>query len=146
MCVLVREAIASDYDKWRLLWDSYNGIGANTVSESVTLHTWERALNPSSSIICRVAELNGDVVGFALCVLHEGTYFSRPVCYLEDFFVKAELRGKGIGKAILDYLHQEALREAWAKVYWFTRQTNTARHLYDKVATTDDFVRYRMTL
>lgn len=56
------------------------------------------------------------------------------------------LRGKGIGKAVLEHLRNEAISEGWAKVYWFTRSGNPARKLYDKVAATDDFVRYRMTL
>lgn len=146
MRVVVREAIASDFDKWYSLWESYNSMGANVVSETVTQYTWERSLNPSSPLICRIAECDGEMAGFALCVLHEGTYYTAPVCYLEDFFVNADLRGKGIGRAVLDHLRGEAHEKGWAKVYWFTRATNAARQLYDKVAATDDFVRYRMIL
>nr|WP_313471379.1 GNAT family N-acetyltransferase [Atlantibacter hermannii] len=146
MDVIVREVNESDYREWLELWGAYNRIGNSIVSEEVTQHTWRRVNDPRSPILCRVAELNNKIVGFALCVLHEGTYVLQPVCYLEDFFVCESVRGKGIGRAVLDYLHDEAVEKGWSKVYWFTRSENTARRLYDKVATTDDFVRYRMIL
>lgn len=146
MNIVVRKAQACDFDAWLVLWNSYNSIAGGTVSEEITHHTWTRALEPTSPVLCRVAELDGNVVGFALCVLHEGTYYSSPVCYLEDFYIMDGLRGKGIGRAVLEHLRNEAIEKGWPKVYWFTRSGNPARKLYDKVATTDDFVRYRMTL
>lgn len=146
MDVLVREVKEGDYHDWLELWEAYNDFGGGTVSHEVTTFTWHRANDPGSSIFCRVAEVNQKVVGFALCVLHEGTYVVTPVCYLEDFFVCESLRGEGIGRAILQHLHDEATTKGWAKVYWFTRAQNSARKLYDKVAVTDDFVRYRMVL
>jgi hypothetical protein len=29
------------------------------------------------------------VMGFAMCILHEGTWSTAPICYLEDLFVDA---------------------------------------------------------
>lgn len=146
MDVLVREVKEGDYHDWLELWKAYNDFGGGMVSNEVTTFTWHRANDPCSPIFCRVAEVNKKVVGFALCVLHEGTYVVTPVCYLEDFFVCESLRGEGIGRAILQHIHDEATTKGWAKVYWFTRSQNSARKLYDKVAVTDDFVRYRMVL
>lgn len=146
MGVLVREVNDGDYAEWLAMWNSYTSIGGGSPGETVTRHTWQRALDVASPIICRIAEYEGEVAGFALCVLHEGTYFTTPVCYLEDFFVKEGLRGKGIGKAVMQYIHDEAIEKRWAKVYWLTRSGNPARKLYDKVAVTDDFVRYRMNI
>lgn len=146
MDVLVREAVAGDFEAWLGMWNSYNSIGGGSINDSVTLHTWKRALDLDSPVICRIAEHNGEPVSFVLCVLHEGTYFTTPVCYLEDFFVKEGFRGNGIGQAVLKYIHDEAIEKGWSKVYWFTRSSNPARKLYDKIATNDDFVRYRMNI
>lgn len=146
MSIVVRKAQACDFEAWLVLWNSYSSISSGSVSEDITQHTWKRTLDPASPVLCRLAEFDGNVVGFAMCVLHEGTYYNKPVCYLEDFFVMDGLRGKGIGKAVLEHLRNEAISEGWAKVYWFTRSGNPARKLYDKVAATDDVVRYRMTL
>lgn len=145
MDVTVRNISADDYEKWCLLWSAYNAIGGGIVPEEITYHTWKRALSVDSPVICRVAEVEGQIVGFAMCVLHEGTYYIEPICYLEDFFVSDDMRGKGVGKAILTHLREEATNNKWAKVYWHTRSNNPARRLYDRFARTDDFVRYRMT-
>jgi hypothetical protein len=41
------------------------------------------------------------VIGFAMCILHEGTWSTAPICYLEDLFVDAAERGAGAGKGSL---------------------------------------------
>ena len=65
------------------------------VPEVVTAATWERMLAPGSPLFGRIAEWDGQVAGFAISVLHEGSWTTRPCCYLEDLFVVPELRGDG---------------------------------------------------
>ncbi|MNZ84991.1 Acetyltransferase (GNAT) family protein [compost metagenome] len=79
-------------------------------------------------------------------MLHEGTWTTAPICYLEDLYVDADARGMGAGKALLDALQSEGKREGWSMLYWMTRQENPARRLYDRYAGVDDFVRYRVPL
>lgn len=146
MTIKVRELRPEDYAQWRLLWDGYVSFYNHHLDESVTKCTWERALNPDSALLCRVAETEGKAIGFALCVLHEGTWTTAPLCYLEDLYVDADARGMGAGKALLDALQSEGKREGWSMLYWMTRQENPARRLYDRYAGVDDFVRYRVPL
>lgn len=146
MTITVRALRAEDYADWRPLWDGYTAFYECKLDESVTASTWERALSPHSALLCRVAEIDGKVVGFALCVLHEGTFSTAPVCYLEDLFVDANVRGSGAGKALIEALQAEGKREGWTTLYWVTRQNNPARKLYDKFSEADDFVRYRLSL
>lgn len=47
----------------------------------------QRMLDVNSSVLGRVAVVDDAVVGFAICVLHEGTRVTTPICYLEDLFV-----------------------------------------------------------
>lgn len=146
MAVTVRAVCAEDYPQWRPLWDGYTHFYDCVLEESVTASTWERALDPHSSMFCRVAESEGRVIGFAMCVLHEGTWSTAPICYLEDLFVDATLRGAGTGQALIDALMEEGKREGWSKLYWVTRQNNPARKLYDRFGEADDYVRYRISL
>ena len=146
MAVTVRALREDDYPRWRMLWDGYTHFYDCELDESVTASTWQRALNPDSALLCRVTEIEGKVVGFALCVLHDGTWSTAPICYLEDLFVDAEVRGAGAGKALIDALMEEGKREGWSKLYWVTRQNNPARKLYDKFGEADDYVRYRISL
>ncbi|MFG6092378.1 GNAT family N-acetyltransferase [Enterobacter soli] len=146
MAVTVRAVRAEDYPQWRPLWDGYTHFYDCVLDESVTASTWERALDPHSSMFCRVAESEGRVIGFAMCVLHEGTWSTAPICYLEDLFVDAALRGAGTGQTLIDALMEEGKREGWSKLYWVTRQNNPARKLYDRFGEADDYVRYRISL
>lgn len=146
MAVIVRELCAEDYLQWRPLWDGYTHFYECELDESVTAFTWERALNPHSSLFCRVAENDGKVIGFAMCLLHEGTWSTAPICYLEDLFVDENFRGAGAGHALIDALLAEGKREGWSKLYWITRENNPARKLYDKFGEADDYVRYRISL
>ncbi len=45
--------------------------------EEVTECTWQRMLDVNSSVLGRVAVVDDAVVGFAICVLHEGTWLPR---------------------------------------------------------------------
>ncbi|WP_395300219.1 GNAT family N-acetyltransferase [Enterobacter sp. ECC-175] len=146
MTVTIRALRAEDYSRWRPLWDGYTHFYGCSLDESVTACTWERALNPLSSLFCRVAEIDGKVIGFALCVLHEGTWSTAPICYLEDLFVDEAARGAGAGQALIDALIAEGRGEGWSKLYWVTRESNPARKLYDRFGEADDYVRYRISL
>lgn len=146
MTITIRSLRAEDYSRWRPLWDGYTHFYGCSLDESVTACTWERALNPLSSLFCRVAEIDGKVIGFALCVLHEGTWSTAPLCYLEDLFVDEAARGAGAGQALIDALIAEGKAEGWSKLYWVTREKNPARKLYDRFGEADDYVRYRITL
>lgn len=144
--VQVREAKTEDYAAWLRLWHGYLAFYGTDLDEAVTRATWNRALSADSGMICRIAESEQQVVGFALCVLHAGTWVTQPLCYLEDLYVDEQKRGLGAGRALIEGIIQEAREKGWSKVYWVTRQGNPARALYDTLATVDDYVRYRITI
>lgn len=144
--VKVRDAQAEDFDAWLRLWNGYLDFYGTRLDEAVTLATWRRVLAADSGLFCRLAETEQGVVGFAICVLHEGTWVTQPLCYLEDLFVDDAARGKGAGRALIEAVISEAREKGWSKVYWVTREGNPARALYDKLATVDDYVRYRITV
>jgi len=141
--VLIRAVLPTDEAAWRQLWHGYCNFYEARLSDEVTLRTWKRILDPDSAIMCIVAEVDGQVYGFANCVVHENTWEIQPVCYLEDLFVAASARGHGVGRALLEWLRNAMRAEGWARLYWVTHKDNTpARRLYDKLAQADDFVRY----
>jgi ribosomal protein S18 acetylase RimI-like enzyme len=143
----IREPRPADESAWRRLWAGYVAFYEADVSEEVTAATWRRLLKPGSTMFGRIAEWQGTVAGFTVCVLHPGSWTLVPACYLEDLFVDPGVRGQGIGRALVEDLLNTAQKRGWSPVYWHTRQSNdTARRLYDKFAEADDFVRYRIYL
>lgn len=65
-----------------------------------------------------IAEWNGAPAGFALYFYHYSTWLGRAGTFLEDLFVKPELRGKGIGKALLAELAKIAVENDYYGVKW----------------------------
>lgn len=140
---VIRAALPSDETVWRQMWRGYLNFYESNVSEEVTNRTWKRILDPDSAVMCIVAEVDGQVYGFANCVVHENTWETQPVCYLEDLFVSPAARGHGIGSAMIEWLRNAMRAEGWARLYWVTREGNAqARRVYDRFAQADDFVRY----
>ena len=139
----IRSALPSDEAAWRSLWRGYCDFYGVDVADAVTDRTWKRILDPDSAIMCVVAEVEGKVYGFANCVVHENTWETQPVCYLEDLFVLPSARKRGIGRALIEWLRNSMRAEGWARLYWMTHHANhEARKLYDQFAQADGFVRY----
>jgi GNAT superfamily N-acetyltransferase len=140
---IIRAALPSDEAAWRQLWRGYCDFYDARVSDEVTNRTWKRILDPDAQVMCLVAEVEGKVRGFANCVVHENTWETQAICYLEDLYVTPSARGRGIGAALLEWLRNAMRAEGWARLYWMTKADNAvARRLYDRFAQTDDFVRY----
>jgi len=143
----IRDPRAADEPAWRRLWQGYIEFYRASVPPEVTAATWRRILDPAAAISGRVADSDGTVVGFAHCIVHEGTWSTRPIGYLEDLFVDPALRGRGIGRLLIEDLIATGRKRNWAYLYWHTQTGNTtARRLYDSLASVDDFVRYRVEL
>lgn len=67
---------------------------------------------------CVIAEWSGEAAGFALFFYNYSTWHGRAGIYLEDLFVRPGLRGKGIGKALFQYLAQRTVDEKLTRLVW----------------------------
>jgi GNAT superfamily N-acetyltransferase len=57
-------------------------------------------------------------VAFALFFHNYSTFLSKPGIYLEDLYVKPEMRGKGFGKALLKHLAKIATQRGCGRFEW----------------------------
>ena len=79
----------------------------------------ERELfGPTPKVFCQIAEWDGAPAGFALWFYTFSTFLGRHGIWLEDLFVKPEMRGHGIGKALLVNLAQRCVREGLGRFEW----------------------------
>src|ERR1041384_6229042 len=62
--------------------------------------------------------LDDEPVGFALFFHNYSTFIGKPGIYLEDLFVRPNVRGKGLGKALLTWLAAEAVRRDCGRLEW----------------------------
>ena len=56
--------------------------------------------------------------GYAVFFTNFSTFLGKAGIYLEDLFVEPELRGKGIGKALLASVAREAQRRGCGRLEW----------------------------
>lgn len=65
-----------------------------------------------------LACLDGAPVGFALYFQNFSTFLGKPGIYLEDLYVRPEVRGLGAGKRLLAWLAKTALERGCARLDW----------------------------
>ncbi|HJS90966.1 MAG TPA: GNAT family N-acetyltransferase [Steroidobacteraceae bacterium] len=143
----IRAICRTDYEGWRPLWDGYNAFygrcGPTALPEPITRSTWERFFDAAEPVHALVAEREGELVGLAHYLYHRSTTRLRDICYLQDLFTAAELRGVGIGRLLIQGVYAAARAAGCSRVYWQTQATNQAgRALYDKVAEHHGFIVY----
>ena len=144
----VRPVTRADYAQWLPLWDGYNEFygrhGATALPPEITQMTWARFFDGYEPMHALVAESDSRLVGLVHYLFHRNTIMLGPVCYLQDLFTDASQRGKGVGKALIEAVYEQAKLAGSPRVYWHTHETNkTAMRLYDQVATHSGFVVYR---
>ena len=133
-----------DRTGWLRLWREYHHYDPDGATElPVTDATWERFFQEHEPMEALIAELKGQLVGFAHLVFHGSTSAPGQVCFLHDLFVEATLRSTGIGHALIEAVYARAQAAGAGRVYWHVRETNAeALRLYNKVASRSGHVVY----
>ena len=75
-------------------------------------------------VFCEIAEWEGKPVGFALWFYTYSTFQGRHGIWLEDIYVDPDLRGKGIGKALLIDLARRCVTEKLGRFEWWVLDWN----------------------
>jgi|SRR6266852_2819779 len=78
------------------------------------------------------AYVGEEAAGFALFFHNYSTFLGQPGIYLEDLFVKPEMRGRGIGKALLAHLARLALERGCGRVEWAVLDWNAVDRFLQK--------------
>jgi GNAT superfamily N-acetyltransferase len=148
---VIRPVMRDDYESWLPLWDGYNAFygrsGATALPREITRTTWERFFDMHEPVHALVADSGGVLLGLAHYLFHRSTIAVAPSCYMQDLFTSDQARGRGVGRALIEGVYEQARRAGLPRVYWLTHETNqTAMQLYDKVAERSGFVVYRKAI
>jgi GNAT superfamily N-acetyltransferase len=149
--VLIRPIQPQDFAAWKLLWDGYNAFYGRSeetaLPAEVTEATWQRFFDSAEPVFALVAETDGKLVGLAHYLFHRSTTRMELTCYLEDLFTSPLERGRGIGRALIEGVYEQARCAGLTSVYWQTHASNEAsRLLYDKAAAHSGFIVYSKDL
>ncbi|WP_214404172.1 GNAT family N-acetyltransferase [Pseudonocardia lacus] len=103
---------------------------------------------PSPALFGFVAELDGEVVGFALWFLNFSTWRGAHGIYLEDLYVRPEHRGHGFGRLLLARLARECVERGYARLEWSVLDWNEpALGFYRRIGAVgmDEWTVHRLT-
>ena len=141
---MIRPLARDDKEAWTNLWTAYLEFYESGVTDDIYNLTFARLCDADNKTQnCFVAQLDGKLVGLVHYLYHAHNWRAEDVCYLQDLFVDADVRGTGAGRALIEAVYAVADRDGAADVYWLTQDFNTtARTLYDRVAKLTPFVKY----
>jgi GNAT superfamily N-acetyltransferase len=145
--VRIRPIEQTDLAAWTPLWDGYNAFygraGPTALSPEISAVLWRRFFDPDEPVFALVAETAGRLVGLTHYLFHRNTTRIETTCYLQDLFTAADVRGQGVGRALILGVYEAARTAGCRDVYWQTHETNSAgRLLYDKVAKHAGYIVY----
>ena len=143
----IRPIERADRMQWEPLWRGYLEFYRAPFSEEVANTTWRRFFDVYEPVHALVGEREGKLIGLTHYVYQRSTWLIDPQCYLQDLFVAPDIRGGGIGRALIAAVVAAARAAGSPRVIWLTHETNaTARKLYDAVAERSGMIQYRIQL
>ncbi|HBH00096.1 MAG TPA: GNAT family N-acetyltransferase [Rhodobacteraceae bacterium] len=144
MTTTIRPLAAADEPAWRDLWRAYLAFYETEVAGSVHDIAFARLLSDDPhEFHGLIAEVDGKPVGLAHYLFHRHGWQVEPVCYLQDLFAAPAMRGRGVGRALIEAVYRAADAAGAPSVYWLTQDFNApARQLYDRVGRLTPFVKY----
>lgn len=124
----------------------YEGLAHEVVADEVSL---ERSLfgeHPVAEAL--IAEFETTPIGFALYFPTFSTFVGRPGLYLEDLYVRPNMRGKGVGTLLLQHVARLARERGCGRLEWSVLNWNKpAIRFYEALGARamDDWTVYRLT-
>lgn len=143
--VNIRPLVRSDEADWRRMWRGYLAFYETELPEEIYASTFARLLGEDpQDFTCLIAEHDGKPVGLTHFMFHRHAWKVENVCYLQDLWADSEVRGLGIGRALIEAVYDAADQAGNPSVYWLTQHFNSdARKLYDRIGVLSDFLKYQ---
>jgi len=144
MAIVVRALAQQDRKGWEALWRGYMDFYETDLSADIDT-LWGRLMEPPPegpfALVAETAQ--GELVGLAQYLFHVTTWSNASRCYLNDLFTAPQARGQGVGRALIEAVDERAKAAGASQLWWLTQEFNdTARRLYDRLATVTPFVKY----
>lgn len=141
---MIRALVLKDYSQWRALWSDYLVFYETELDDDVFKTTFNKLISkdhPHQNAL--VSENNAVLTGLVHFVTHPHNWENEDVVYLQDLYTEVSMRGKGIGRALIEGVYKVADENGTPSVYWLTQDHNhIARSLYDRIGTLTPFIKY----
>lgn len=144
---VVRPLRASDKEEWARLWEAYLAFYETSRPRDIYDVYFDRLLGDDPrDFNGLIAEVDGRAVGLTHYLFHRHGWSVEDTCYLQDLYADPDVRGQGVGRALIEAVYDAADQAGAASVYWLTQDFNTpARQLYDRIGVKTPFIKYART-
>jgi GNAT superfamily N-acetyltransferase len=127
MAIMIRPALPADVpDIYRLIRElaEYERAPDDVTGTEDDLR--RSLFGPEPAVFAHVADYEGGVVGFALWFLNYSTWLGRHGIYLEDLYVTPQMRGRGLGKALMAELAAICVERGYGRLEWWVLDWNAS--------------------
>jgi GNAT superfamily N-acetyltransferase len=124
---------ASEYGELLPLIAAYQRFyEVEDIDEERNHRFFRRFIAPSDAGLLLGARSGGRLVGYACLYWHFSSTLARETVLMNDLYVEPDLRGQGVGRALIDASRRVARERGAAHLEWQTAPDNhTAQRLYD---------------
>ena len=120
----LREATSSDYPRVLELIEKLAIFEKEPDAVEVTVEELRYHASTSPPLFtCFVGEYEGNIEGIALCYPRFSTWKGKTI-HLEDLIVTEKMRGKGLGKALYNWVLEYAQEQQVRRVEWVVLEWN----------------------
>ncbi len=123
--ITIREAVKQDAKHIHRLITELAVYEELEVEMKATVADLETSIFDKKQAQVLIAELDGNVVGYALYFFSYSTFLAKAGIYLEDLYVEKIHRGKGIGKTLLSELAKITVESGFGRLEWSVLDWNT---------------------
>ena len=128
----IRPVALADVPTVARLFDLYRQFYEMAPDEQLALRFIRERLENGQSAIFVADDAERGIVGFCQIYFSFCSVFAGPICILNDLFVLPEIRGSGLGAALLDEAEAFAKQTGAVRVSLQTARTNhPAKRLYE---------------
>ena len=124
----------------------YEGLAHEVIADETSLERFLFGEHPVAEAL--IAEFQTTPIGFALYFTTFSTFVGRPGLYLEDLYVRTNMRGKGVGTLLLQHVARLARERGCGRLEWSVLNWNKpAIRFYEALGARamDDWTVYRLT-
>ena len=124
----------------------YEGLAHEVIADEASLERFLFGEHPVAEAL--IAEFQTTPIGFALYFATFSTFVGRPGLYLEDLYVRPNMRGKGVGTLLLQHVARLARERGCGRLEWSVLNWNKpAIRFYETLGARamDDWTVYRLT-
>lgn len=146
MSVTIRPVRPSEKARWEELFRAYGRFYKVEVMPEAVEAVWGWIGDEAEPFWCDIAEDgSGKIIGMTQYQLMHRSLGGSMVVYLSDLYVDPELRGGGVGRALIEHVIAFAKARGAPSVRWLTQDFNyKGRMLYDTFAPKSDFILYNV--